>query len=316
NTSAQISSPAYFLGSEQVTFQIKPPFNSVLQRKDLGLLDNNDDQTIKNIITRLNPNLNPADLQITDIKPISAKISSPAYFLGSEQVTFRIKPPFNSVLQRKDLGLLDNNDDQTIKNIITRLNPNLNPADLQITDIKPISAKISSPAYFLGSEQVTFRIKPPFNSVLQRKDLGLLDNNDVQTIKNIITRLNPNLNPADLQITDIKPTSAQISSPVYFLGSEQVTFQIKPPFNSVLQRKNLGLLDNNEPQNIKNIITRLNPNLNPADLQITDIKPTSAQISSHYKKKENCLNNKFFIILFFIFIFVFFKIIFLNKKNF
>ncbi|MDV3174314.1 MAG: hypothetical protein Q8779_01940, partial [Candidatus Phytoplasma stylosanthis] len=133
--------------------------------------------------------------------------------------------------------------------------------------------------------------------------------------KNVITKLIPGLNPADLQITDIKSTSAQISSPSYFLGSEQVTFRIKPPFSSVLSRKDLGWLDNNEPQTIKDVIYKSNTGLNPADLQITDIKSTSSQISSYYKKKENCLNNNFFIILFFIFIFVFFKIIFLNKKK-
>ncbi|MDV3202632.1 MAG: hypothetical protein Q8901_01670, partial [Candidatus Phytoplasma stylosanthis] len=251
NQEVEVSAPNDFLGIVKASYLIKPPLFPVFTKTELGFLEDEEPRTINEAILRLNPNLKLYNLHMTPPRNKKAEISFPGDFVGSVEVTYQIKLPLNSVLKNKNLGWLDNNEPQTIKNVITGLItvliPNFDSNDLQITQITPTSAQISSPSYFLGSEQVTFQIKPILSSVLKKNDLGWLDNNEPQTIKDVITQLIPGLNPADLQITQITPTSAQISSPSYFLGSEQVTFQIKPPFSSVLSRKDLGWLDNNEP---------------------------------------------------------------------
>ncbi|AAT75704.1 chitinase [Mesoplasma florum L1] len=281
-------------GEITVSFYIVPALEDNIINTDLGTISNKSESTIRNAILSKNPDININGFEITEIDSTSALIIGNDFiYNGSLTVVFTlqtIKPNLSSVITKKDLGILSDNNVLTIQQAVIKLNPKLTTKDINITSITQTSARVNSSASgrYTGSVNVTFTIqvvKQNLSSVLINTNLGNLQDNNASTIQASILAKNSNLLASDISIDYITQTSARVNSSASgrYTGSVNVTFTIqvvKQNLSSVLINTNLGNLQDNNASTIQASILAKNSNLLASDISIDYITQTSARVNS------------------------------------
>ncbi|WP_158696771.1 glycosyl hydrolase family 18 protein [Mesoplasma florum] len=281
-------------GEITVSFYIVPALEDNLINTNLGTISSKSESAIRNAILSKNPDINIYGFEITEIDSTSALITGDDFiYNGSLTVVFTIqaiKPNLSSVITKKDLGILSDNNVLTIQQAVIKLNPKLTTKDINITSITQTSARVNSTSAgrYTGSVNVTFTIqvvKPNLSSVLINTNLGSLQDNNTSTIQANILAKNSNLLASDISIDSITQTSARVNSTSSgrYTGSVNVTFTIqvvKPNLSSVLINTNLGSLQDNNTSTIQASILAKNSNLLASDISIDSITQTSARVNS------------------------------------
>ncbi|WP_158695293.1 glycosyl hydrolase family 18 protein [Mesoplasma florum] len=281
-------------GEITVSFYIVPALEDNIINTDLGTISNKSESTIRNAILSKNPDININGFEITEIDSTSALIIGNDFiYNGSLTVVFTlqtIKPNLSSVITKKDLGILSDNNVLTIQQAVIKLNPKLTTKDINITSITQTSARVNSSASgkYTGSVNVTFTIqvvKQNLSSVLINTNLGSLQDNNASTIQASILAKNSNLLASDISIDSITQTSAKVNSSASgrYTGSVYVSFTIqvvKQNLSSVLVNTNLGSLQDNNASTIQASILAKNSNLLASDISIDYITQTSARVNS------------------------------------
>ncbi|QTX02746.1 hypothetical protein LFWB_1760 [Candidatus Phytoplasma luffae] len=268
-----------YINSVEVSFKLKPELKTVLKEKYLGKLDNNSETSIRKAIFKLNPDLNNKNIKIYSIEDQKALVSFLDEYINSVEVSFKLKPELKTVLKEKYLGKLDNNSETSIRKAIFKLNPDLNNKNIKIYSIEDQKALVSFLDEYINSVEVSFKLKPELKTVLKEKYLGKLDNNLVETIKEIIIRFNSDLNNKNIKIYSIEDQKALVSFLDEYINSVEVSFKLKPELKTVLKEKYLGKLDNNSETSIRKAIFKLNPDLNNKNIKIYSIEDQKALVS-------------------------------------
>ncbi|MBS2126556.1 hypothetical protein J8J04_02555 ['Fragaria x ananassa' phyllody phytoplasma] len=123
--------------------------------------------------------------------------------------------------------------------------------------------------------------------------LGILEDNQENTIKNAICKKNPNLVKDNLRVTQIKDHQAQVS----YQECEDtitVTFMIQPPI--IIQTTNLGIIEDRRNDTIVDALIVNNPYLlkDKDNLRVLKIETKKAFITINQQKEQEvtfiCIN--------------------------
>ncbi|AGM26108.1 hypothetical protein SSYRP_v1c05180 [Spiroplasma syrphidicola EA-1] len=250
-------STIYNPGTVDVTFTIKQEntkkdLSDVITETTLGELDNNEEQTIIDAIKAKNDQVDTNEIQLDGVAEetkatIKTKDDSTIYNPGTVDVTFTIKQEntkkdLSDVITETTLGELDNNEEQTILNAIQTVNKDVDITEIQLDGVAEetkatIKAKDDSTIYNPGTVDVTFTIKQEntkkdLSDVITETTLGELDNNEEQTILNVIQTVNKDVDITEIQLDGVaEETKATIKakddSTIYNPGTIEVTFTIK-----------------------------------------------------------------------------------------
>ncbi|AGY41432.1 Chitinase [Mesoplasma florum W37] len=266
---------------------------TVIEKKSLGIINRSTEYEIRQAVLLNNPKLVTSDFEITNISTNEslgkASLIGQDRYNGEITVSFYIVPALEDNLINTNLGTISSKSESAIRNAILSKNPDINIYGFEITEIDSTSALITGDDFiYNGSLTVVFTIqaiKPNLSSVITKKDLGILSDNNVLTIQQAVIKLNPKLTTKDINITSITQTSARVNSTSAgrYTGSVNVTFTIqvvKPNLSSVLINTNLGSLQDNNTSTIQASILAKNSNLLASDISIDSITQTSARVNS------------------------------------
>jgi len=267
---------------------------------------------IKNKIIELNSNsgLTPNDIEINfsilDNTNIRFIICSNNDRYIEDIILLYSFSELTKLITNTELGILPNNNDDTILNAIIELNPNfrLESNNLIITNITPNSATVNffnneNDIYF-GNVIVHFNpqiinlwsILNPTNSNLSKLDLGELPDNSFSTILEAVIKREPNnkfrkIFRNNLRIIRIDRNSAELEinnfNDVPIQGSIIVHFNPAIIYlSSVITNTNLGELPDNSFSTILEAVIRTNPHsgLTVNDLVAIRVTTNSATITS------------------------------------
>ncbi|WP_158696831.1 glycosyl hydrolase family 18 protein [Mesoplasma florum] len=266
---------------------------TVIEKKSLGIINRSTEYEIRQAVLLNNPKLVTSDFEITNIN--TSESSGKASLIGQDRyngeitVSFYIVPALEDNLINTDLGTISSKSESAIRKAILSKNPDININGFEITEIDSTSALITGDDFiYNGSLTVVFTIqaiKPNLSSVITKKDLGILSDNNVLTIQQAVIKLNPKLTTKDINITSITQTSARVNSSASgrYTGSVNVTFTIqvvKQNLSSVLINTNLGSLQDNNTSTIQASILAKNSNLLASDISVDSITQTSARVNS------------------------------------
>lgn len=302
-------------GKVIVSFYIVQALEDNLINTDLGTISSKTESTIRNAILSKNPDINTNGFEITEIDSTSALIIGDDFiYNGSVTVVFTIqarKPSLSSLITKKDLGILPDNNSLTIQQAIIKLNPKLTSKDISITSINQTSARVNSTSSgrYTGSVNVTFNIdgtkpeKTNLENVITNKNITtVLPNADPDVILNALVKVNPKLNSNYVRIYDAGFNSssgwgwARVTSTdenIYInpkQGYLDLTFIVDEnllatDLASVITNTNLGTLDKLDETTIKNQLVKSNPNLEVNYVDINNITQTSATVTSNNPSK-------------------------------
>ncbi|WP_341266836.1 hypothetical protein [Candidatus Phytoplasma fraxini] len=261
------------------SFKYKNRLDELLIKNNLGEISDLSEKEIIHQVKRLNPALNPINLQF------QGQPSSTGVFLSSDKhtdtvfINYQIKQKpissLNDLVRIKNLGEISDLSEKEIIHQVKRLNPALNPINLQF------QGQPSSTGVFLSSDKhtdtvfINYQIKQKpissLNDLVRIKNLGEISDLSEKEIIHQVKRLNPALNPINLQF------QGQPSSTGVFLSSDKhtdtvfINYQIKQKpissLNDLVRIKNLGEISDLSEKEIIHQVKRLNPALNPINLQ-------------------------------------------------
>ncbi|ATZ21704.1 BspA family leucine-rich repeat surface protein [Mesoplasma tabanidae] len=303
--------------------------DSVILNKNLNKLEGNDEQTVKNALSKENPTLDISEIKLT-IAAVSKNVETKNYTVTVEpidnsnvysgkvhDITFYTETihiqDLDSVILNKNLNKLEGNDEQTVKNALSKENPTLDISEIKLT-IAAVSKNVETKNYTVTVEpidnsnvysgkvhDITFYTETinlqDLDNVILNKNLNKLEDNDEQTVKNALSKENPTLDISEIKLT-IAAVSKNVETKNYTVTVEpidnsnvysgkvhDITFYTETinlqDLDNVILNKNLNKLEDNDEQTVKNALSKENPTLD-----ISEIKLTIAAVSKNVETKN------------------------------
>ncbi|KAJ3634474.1 hypothetical protein Zmor_016455 [Zophobas morio] len=262
----------------KITHEAAPiDISTLIKTRELGPIDNTEDQTIINAINAANvdngTSFTSSDLEIT-VKDTNdgATVNGIGDYTGTVEVSFEFEPEdtrtdLSAAIVTKNLtDPLNDNEDATILAAVSAANSGLSltNTDVEITDKTETSATIKakdSSEIYKGSASITFTIAatlPNLDSVIGTKDLGtIVDTNDA-TILAAIKEKNDGLDLTDKVTISVNEgndgaTITPIADSQEYSGSADVKFSVTPQTQdlaNVFNKTKIGTIDDKEPATI------------------------------------------------------------------
>jgi hypothetical protein len=300
----------------------KISLDSILEQKELGILENANAKEILDLVEYLNPEIKVSELKVDQINnsfaEIKVKEDSEVYeqtFVG-KIVNYQVQPKksltsLNLTTNLGAISLTSNNinNSQIIINKFKTLNPTLNSTSLEVYQptILPTSAVIRSVKNGIYKDQIKVNFFPGLKDLsvdLTSTNISFIVNNQEATILTKLLEVNPNLNTAEIEIKNITKTYfyliGKVGSSVYLRNTKVISFQM--PTNSIKEElgtlKTLGEIESNEKSTILKALALKNPKIKLSEIEIITSQTENsfeilAKKDSHYYQKEDPIKIKF-----------------------
>ncbi|QHX35819.1 hypothetical protein STIUS_v1c02650 [Spiroplasma sp. TIUS-1] len=315
-TASIFSTDLNYVGNVDVKFEQRQDINTLLSEAPIIIGDEILGLEVEEIIEKIkdeNPKLKELELLIEDFVPgekIKFVVTTSTEGYTGKITFFITKISLSNVIVNKDLGLIKDKNEETIKNEIINKNKN-NEAILKSLDESFIfedtnfdgqkwTTKISvknDDKFDPKPVEVSFLIPDKLDSIITKTDLGYLNDDkddsilsEIKSINNISEEMFKDL---DLQITrmtknkDEGPKEIVVYSknPSY-TGKVKVSFNIKKYISKIIKELDLGLISNPKPETIIEAIKSKNDIPEDLKIEISDIKDTTAMVTTTSEKYQ------------------------------
>ncbi|PPE06151.1 hypothetical protein ELUCI_v1c04420 [Williamsoniiplasma lucivorax] len=198
--------------------------NTQIKNKDLGELDNNQEQTIRDAIVNKNPEAKSVTFDVANITKTDADIIGTGDYEGTLKVSFTTKQDIHVDIQATALGLLDNENPDTIKQAIFDKNPNAKQDTFDVTQITISHAELKGTGHYSGTEEVTYTVKKEIHNFITTTELDPIELSEESMIRTAIIAKNPDAKLAKFTIKDITRNSATVVGTEDFYGQVNISF--------------------------------------------------------------------------------------------
>ncbi|QHX35821.1 hypothetical protein STIUS_v1c02670 [Spiroplasma sp. TIUS-1] len=315
-TASIFSTDLNYVGNVDVKFEQRQDINTLLSESPIIIGDEILGLEVEEIIEKIkdeNPKLKELELLIEDFVPgekIKFVVTTSTEGYTGKITFFITKISLSNVIVNKDLGLIKDKNEETIKNEIINKNKN-NEAILKSLDESFIfedtnfdgqkwTTKISvknDDKFDPKPVEVSFLIPDKLDSIITKTDLGYLNDDkddsilsEIKSINNISEEMFKDL---DLQITRLTKNKDEnpIEIIVYsknpsYTGEVKVSFNIKKDISKIIKELDLGLISNPKPETIIEAIKSKNDIPEDLKIEISDIKDTTAMVTTTSEKYQ------------------------------
>ncbi|QHX35820.1 hypothetical protein STIUS_v1c02660 [Spiroplasma sp. TIUS-1] len=315
-TASIFSTDLNYVGNVDVKFEQRQDINTLLSETPIIIGDEILGLEVEEIIEKIkdeNPKLKELELLIEDFVPgekIKFVVTTSTEGYTGKITFFITKISLSNIIVNKDLGLIKDKNEETIKNEIINKNKN-NEAILKSLDESFIfedtnydgqkwTTKISvknDDKFDPKPVEVSFLIPDKLDSIITKTDLGYLNDDkddsilsEIKSINNISEGMFKDL---DLQITRLTKNKDEnpIEIIVYsknpsYTGEVKVSFNIKKDISKIIKELDLGLISNPKPETIIEAIKSKNDIPEDLKIEISDVKDTTAMVTTTSEKYQ------------------------------